>query len=110
MINPDESMEQKDEDKQEDEKKGKTIKVSPTYYSCTYFALMKSNKQKYKLQSKDQAEMFMHCCFLFSLQVLFLGVLYFFSGLKFTYIRDTEVNVALFFTIFMLHITCVPIA
>lgn len=33
-----------------------------------------------------------------------------YSGLKFNYIRDTEINVSLFFTVLLLHLTCLPIA
>ena len=92
------------------EKKSKTIAIAPTYYSCTYFALMKTNKQKYKLKEADQAEMFYHTGILVAIQLLFLGVLYYTALPKFKYIRDTKVNFVLFFSVFLMHSTVLPTA
>mmetsp|Transcript_4816 Transcript_4816/g.8261 ORF Transcript_4816/g.8261 Transcript_4816/m.8261 type:complete len:126 (-) Transcript_4816:645-1022(-) len=34
-------------------KKSKTLKLNPSYFTCTYFALMKESKEKLKLKGKD---------------------------------------------------------
>jgi hypothetical protein len=33
-----------------------------------------------------------------------------YSGIKFNFIRKTEINFALFFTVLLLHLTCLPTA
>jgi hypothetical protein len=48
-LNPNTEAPQEDED----ESKGKTIKIDSNFYSCTYFALMKVNKVQFKLEEAD---------------------------------------------------------
>lgn len=86
-LNPDEPVQAEEED--DGEKKNKVLKISPTYLSCTYYALMKSNKKQYKMKGSDQAEMIYHSGFLIGVQILFLGVLYWTAMPKAQYVRDT---------------------
>ena len=39
---------------------------------------------------------------------MFNLVLFMYSGMKFNFIRDAEINVTLFFTVLLLHLTCLP--
>jgi hypothetical protein len=71
---------------------------------------MKSNKTKYKLTEKDIGHMFYQCGFVFGVQCLFLFVLYWTALPKFQYIRDTEINFVLFFSVFLMHCVCLPVA
>ena len=41
---------------------------------------------------------------------MFNIVLFLYAGLKPNFMRDTEINVALFFTVLLLHLTCLPTA
>jgi hypothetical protein len=54
--------------------------------------------------------MFYQCGFLFGVQMLFLGVLYYTALPKFEYVRDADINFILFFSVFIMHSVCVPTA
>lgn len=71
---------------------------------------MKDNKKALKMKESDQVDMFYRSCFLFTVQIMFNMVLFIYSGMKFNFLRDTRVCVTLFFTVLMLHLTCLPIA
>lgn len=71
---------------------------------------MKSNKPKYKLLEENQVDLYKRACFIYGIQILFNFVLYKYSGIKFNFIRSTEINFALFFTVLLLHLTCLPTA
>lgn len=73
-------------------------------------AFMKSSKSKLKMKEADQADLFYRACFLYTIQVMFNIVLFLYAGLKPNFMRDTEINVALFFTVLLLHLTCLPTA
>lgn len=88
----------------------KDLKLTATYYTSTYYALMKKNKKDLKLKESDQVDLFYRSCFLFCIQIMFNMVLFLYSGMKFNFIRKTEVCVSLFFTVLLLHLTCLPIA
>jgi len=70
--------------------------------------MMKSNKQKFKLKDDDQFDLLYRAGFIFLIQLSFNTVLYYYSGLKPKFVRDTEVNVSLFFTVLILHLICLP--
>jgi hypothetical protein len=104
-INPDSHVEVKD-----DYSKVKVLKLSPSYYTAAFMAAMKSSKQKLKMKEADQADLFYRSCFLYSIQIIFNMVLLWYAGLKPNFVRSTEINVALFFTVLLLHLTCLPTA
>jgi len=71
---------------------------------------MKVNKPKYELLDENQIDLFKRACFIYGIQVLFNFVLFMYSGVKFNFIRNTQINFALFFTVLLLHLTCLPTA
>jgi len=104
-VNPDIKIDYDNKDKSD-----KSMKVGASFYTAAYFGLMKANKQKFKLKDDDQFDLLYRAGFIFLIQLSFNLVLYFYSGLKPTFVRDTEINVALFFTVLILHLVCLPTA
>ena len=104
-INPDSTVEVK-----EDGTKVKVLKLTASYYTAAYMAMMKTSKSKLKMKETDQADLFYRSCFLFTIQIMFNVVIFMYAGLKVNFTRDTEVNFALFFTVLLLHLTCLPTA
>ena len=104
-INPDSQVMVMD-----DGSKIKVLKLTPSYYTAAFMASMKSSKQQLKMKEADQADLFYRSCFLYSIQIIFNIVLLWYAGLKPNFIRSTEINVALFFTVLLLHLTCLPTA
>lgn len=88
----------------------KTLKLSATFFTATYFSLMKSNKAKFKMRESDQVELFWKCCFIYTIQIMFTYVIYAYANLKPTVERAPELHITLFFTVLMLHFTCMPVA
>lgn len=87
------------------------IKLNPSYYTATFCGLMKKTKVSLKLREDEQVDFFYRSCFLYIVQVIFNIVLFMYSGLSLTtYIRDPIINLALFFTVLLLHLTCLPTA
>lgn len=43
----------------------KTLKLSATYYTSTYYALMAKNKKDLKLKESDQVDLVYRSCFIF---------------------------------------------
>jgi hypothetical protein len=100
-----------DLDKEKDDKETtKDLKLTATYYTATYYALMKKNKKDLKMKESDQVDLFYRSCFLYCIQIMFNMVLFIYSGMQFNFIRKTEVSVSLFFVVLLLHLTCLPIA
>lgn len=62
------------------------------------------------MKEADQADLFYRSCFLYTIQIIFNIVLLWYAGLKPNFVRATEINVALFFTVLLLHLTCLPTA
>lgn len=69
---------------------------------------MKKSKKDLKLKESDQVDLVYRSYFIFCIQSMFNMVLFMYSGMKFNFIRDAEINVALFFTVLLLHLTCLP--
>lgn len=67
---------------QKNEDGKKTSKVGATYFTATYFALMKTNKKKLKMKESDQAEMIWKSWFIYTIQILFSYVILAYAGLK----------------------------
>ena len=88
----------------------KELKLAASYYTSTFYALMKKNKKDLKLKESDQADLVYRSYFIFCIQSMFNLVLFMYSGMRFNFIRDAEINVALFFTVLLLHLTCLPSA
>lgn len=105
-LNPDTSI----DDKDLGGGAKKVLKLSASYYTATFYALMKTQKQKFKLKDNEQIDLLYRATFLYAMQIIFCAILYFYSGITVTYIRNTDVNVALFFTVLLLHLTCLPLA
>ena len=104
-INPDSVVETKN-----DGTKVKVLKLTASYYTASFMASMKSSKQKLKMKEADQADLFYRSCFLYSIQIIFNVVLLWYAGFKANFVRSTEINVALFFTVLLLHLICLPTA
>ena len=55
------------EDKEEEAKSvNKVAKPGATYFTATYFGLMKKNKKEYKLKESDQADLLWRSVFIFT--------------------------------------------
>ena len=104
-INPESTVQVK-----EDGTKVKILKLTPSYFTAAFMATMKTSKSKLKMKEADQADLFYRACFLYTIQIMFNIVLFSYAGLKPNFQRDTELNVALFFTVLLLHLTCLPTA
>ena len=57
-----------DSDDKEEESKSinKVAKHGATYFTATYFGLMKKNKKEYKLKESDQADLLWRSVFIFT--------------------------------------------
>merc|ERR1711908_90488 len=93
-----------------DDKNKKVNKLSASFFTATYFALMKKNKSEYAMKEADQVELFWKSCFIYAIQILFSYVIYMYAGFQPTVQRDPELHVVLFFTVLILHFTCMPVA
>jgi len=72
----------KDLDKEKDDKDTpKDLKLTATYYTSTYYALMKKNKKDLKMKESDQVDLFYRSCFLYCIQIMFNMVLFIYSGM-----------------------------
>lgn len=71
---------------------------------------MKSNKEKYKMKESEQVDLFFRSSFIYIIQIIFVMVIYMYAGLKATVERSAYLNITLFFTVLILHFTCMPIA
>ena len=55
------------DDKEEEAKSvNKVAKPGATYFTATYFGLMKKNKKEYKLKESDQADLLWRSVFIFT--------------------------------------------
>lgn len=89
----------------------KELKLAASYYTSTFYALMKKNKKDLKLKESDQVDLVYRSYFIFTIQSLFNLVLFLYSGaMKLNFTREASLNVALFFTVLLLHLTCLPAA
>jgi hypothetical protein len=61
-INPESKIPEKEEGS-----KPKVLKLTASYYTSTYMALLKSSKQKLKMKEADQADLFYRSCFLYTI-------------------------------------------
>lgn len=86
------------------------MKLSASFFTATYFSLMKTNKAKFKMKETDQVELFWKCCFIFAIQIMFSYVIWTYAGLKPMIERPPELHITLFFTVLILHFTCMPVA
>lgn len=71
---------------------------------------MKSNKEKYKMKESEQVDLFFRSCFIYIIQIIFVMVIWMYAGIKVTVERSANLNITLFFTVLILHFTCMPIA
>ena len=94
--------------KNEDGKK--VSKLATTYFTATYGSLMKTNKSKFKMRESDQVEMFWKSCFIYVIQLLFSYVILAYGGFKASVERPPELHFTMFFTVLILHFTCMPVA
>lgn len=88
----------------------KTMKLSATFFTATYFSLMKTNKAKFKMKESEQVELFWKSCFVYSIQLIFSYVIWAYAGLKSNMERPPELHVVLFFSVLILHFVCMPFA
>jgi hypothetical protein len=65
-----------------DDKNKKVSKLSASFFTATYFALMKKNKSEYAMKEADQVELFWKSCFIYTIQILFSYVIYMFAGFQ----------------------------
>jgi len=71
---------------------------------------MKTNKLKFKMKESDQVELIWKSWFIYTIQILFSYVIYAYAGFKTTVERSPELHITLFFTVLILHFTCMPVA
>lgn len=71
---------------------------------------MKSNKSKFKMTEADQVELYWRCWFIYTIQLLFSYVIWTNAALTVSVERPPELHITLFFTVLMLHFTCMPVA
>ena len=99
----------KDGDKVDAPIKGKEeVKLTATLYTTAYFAQLKTVKDKHRLKISDQVELFWRSSFIYFIQIAFCAVIAIYANLKAVIHKNTEVHVTLFFTVLLLHVTCLP--
>ena len=86
------------------------MKLSASFFTATYFSLMKSNKAKFKMKESDLVELFWKSCFIYTVQIVFSYVIWTYAGFKTTVERPPELHITLFFSVLILHFTCMPVA
>ena len=84
------------------------MKISANMYTIAYFSFMKVKKEKFKLKSGDQADIFYRAVFLFFIQMVFIVLILQTQTFDLTYHNDLAVNLCMFFTVLLLHWQCVP--
>lgn len=111
-LNFDNEADKKEGDNQVDQSiKGKEeVKIAATFYSAAYFAQLKTVKDNNRLKQSYQVELFWRATFTYLIQIMFCVVLAIYSDLKVIIHKPTEVHVTLFFTVLLLHLTCLPAA
>lgn len=62
------------------------------------------------MKEADQVELFWKCCFLYTVQIMFTCVIYMYAGMKVSVEREPLMHFTLFFTVLILHFTCMPVA
>lgn len=88
----------------------KVLKLNASFFTATYFSLMKTNKAKFKMKESDQVELFWKSCFIYTIQIMFSYVIWVYAGLKPSVERPPELHITLFFTVLILHFMCMPVA
>ena len=86
----------------------KSFKLSANMYTISYSAFMRSNKEKYRLKTNDQIDIFYRALFMFMIQVTFIYTILFFESFSTSYKNDPILNSCLFFTVLILHWQCLP--
>jgi len=86
----------------------KSMKISANMYTICYFSFMKANKEKFKLKTNDQMDIFYRALFLFVVQMMFIFTVLYMDTFDLTFKNDLAVNLCLFFTVLILHWNCVP--
>ncbi len=84
------------------------MKLTANIYTVSYFAFMKKNKDKYKLKTNEQIEIFYIAIFVFILQSTFIATHLTFEKFDLTYTNNAALNLCLFFTTLILHWMCLP--
>lgn len=69
---------------------------------------MSQTKIDKKMKESEQVDVFWRAAFTWLIQMMFCTVLALYSNIKTVIARPTEVHVVLFFTILLLHLTCLP--
>lgn len=82
----------------------KSLTIDATLYSATYVSLIKSNKHKYKMTQTDQFDLVYKLMLIGTIQVFFIGGIFFFNGLSFKLYNSTPLQITLFFTTLLLHL------
>jgi len=89
-------------------KPAKELKLTANIYTVAYCAFMKKNKEKYRLKSNDQMDIFFRAIFMLMIQLTFICTVLFFEQFKIGYKNNTPLNFCLFFTVLILHWQCLP--
>jgi len=84
--------------------------VGSTYFTAAYFSLMKTNKEKFKMKECEQVDLFFRSCFIFAIQIIFVTVIWVYALSGVTVEISANLNITFFFTVLILHFTCMPIA
>lgn len=84
------------------------MKLTANIYTVSYFAFMKKNKEKYKLKTQEQIEIFYIAIFVAILQSTFIATHIVYEKLDLTYNNNAALNLCLFFTSLILHWYCLP--
>jgi len=92
----------------EGKKPTKELKLTANMYTVSYCAFMKKNKEKYRLKTNDQVDIFYRAIFMYMIQLTFIFTVLFFEKFNISYKNSTPLNFCLFFTVLILHWQCLP--
>lgn len=87
----------------EGKKPTKELKLTANMYTVSYCAFMKKNKEKYRLKTNDQVDIFYRAIFMYMIQLTFIFTVLFFEKFNISYKNSTPLNFCLFFTVLILH-------
>ena len=87
-----------------------THKLTAGLYQAAFTALMNDTKKEYKLMESQQVDVLWRTIFAWIVTMGFSVVLAYTANLDPVVEKPTEVHVALFFTVLLLHVTCLPMA
>jgi hypothetical protein len=81
----------------------KDLKLASNIYSIAYCTFMKSNKDKFRLKSSDQVDVFYKAMFMFMIQATFIINVLMFDKFDFGFNDDVLLNFCQLFAVLMLH-------